>query len=81
MCVEQFGPESKGYFDPRRCPLLQGLDPEQQRLMMASDPRIRACVGAITEGTTSNLEPCVAKMVKAQAKRGAKGTATRNRVA
>ncbi len=81
MCVEQSGPESKGYFDPRRCPLLQGLDPEQQKLMMARDPRIRACAGAIAEGTTANLEPCVAKMVKAHAKRGAKSAGTRDRVA
>lgn len=37
--------------------------------MMAEDPRIRACVGAIEAGETSNLEPCVAKRVKAHEKR------------
>lgn len=70
MCAEQFGSEAKGFFDPTRCPLLQGLTPEQADEMMASDPRIRACMGAIAGGTTSNLEPCVAKMVAAHDKRG-----------
>lgn len=72
MCSEQFGTEPKGFFDPHRCPLLQGLSPEQQKLMMATDPRIRACMGAIASGTSSNLEPCVAKMVTAHEKQGAK---------
>jgi hypothetical protein len=80
MCVEQFGPEQTGTFDPLRCPLLQGLDPVRRQLLMETDPRIRACIGAITEGTTADLEPCVAKMVKAHEKRGAKIRGGRNRV-
>ncbi|MCE1235022.1 MAG: hypothetical protein LWW93_01560 [Hyphomicrobiales bacterium] len=55
-------------FDPTRCPLLQGLTTEQADEMMARDPRIRACMGAIAAGATSNLEPCVAKMVAAHDK-------------
>lgn len=79
MCAEQFGAEPKGFFDPHRCPLLQGLSPEQQKLMMATDPRIRACMGAIASGTTTNLEPCVAKMVSAHEKRGVKAASGRSK--
>lgn len=39
-------------FDPRDCPLLQGLSPDEQLLRMQQDPRIRACIAAV-EGTAS----------------------------
>ena len=38
--------------------------------MMRTDPRIRACIGAVESGAPV-LEPCVAKMVKAHDARGA----------
>lgn len=69
MCVDQFGEGSPRVFDPSRCPLLQGLTTEEADRLIAEDPRIRACRGAIAEGSTSNLEPCLAKMVKAHEKR------------
>jgi hypothetical protein len=31
-------------FDPSLCPLLQGLPPEEQQLLMRTDPMIRACI-------------------------------------
>lgn len=37
-------------FDPRNCPLLQGLSAEEQRQRMRDDPRIRACVTAVEGG-------------------------------
>lgn len=64
MCSEQFGDRSTRRFDPTRCPLLQGLDPDEADRMMRSDPRIRACVSAVESGAPA-LEPCVAKMVRA----------------
>lgn len=64
MCVDQNGEGSQGTFDPTRCPLLQGLSSEEADRMMASDRRIRACMGAIATGSTRDLEPCVAEMVK-----------------
>lgn len=42
-------------FDPRDCPLLQGLSPEEQRVRMREDPRIRACI-AVVEGTARPSE-------------------------
>ncbi len=30
------------------CPLLQGLSPEEQRARMKDDPRIAACIGALS---------------------------------
>ena len=69
MCAEQFGPETKGVFDPTRCPLLQGLTTEEADRMIATDARIRACIGALANGTTADLDPCVAKRVKARDRR------------
>lgn len=34
-------------FDPRLCPLLQGLPPDEQQERMRSDPRIAACIAAL----------------------------------
>lgn len=65
MCGEQLvGSAGSRRFDPTRCPLLQGLTSEEADRMMRSDPRIRACMSAIESGQ-SNLEPCVAKLVRA----------------
>ena len=74
MCAEQFGPETKGVFDPTRCPLLQGLTPEEADRMIATDVRIRACIGAIADGTTADLDSCVATPAKARGKRAAART-------
>lgn len=70
MCGEHHGAGSKRSFDPTRCPLLQGLSSEEADRMMRTDPRIRACIGAVESGAPV-LEPCVAKMVKAHDARGA----------
>ncbi len=64
MCVSMAGPDGTRSFDPTRCPLLQGLTSDEAARMMETDPRIRACVAAVSEGS-QNLEPCVAKMVRA----------------
>ncbi|NLH80992.1 MAG: hypothetical protein GX458_09150 [Phyllobacteriaceae bacterium] len=69
MCAEQFGPETKGVFDPTRCPLLQGLTTEEADRLIAEDPRIRACIEALADGTTAALDPCVAETTQAPAKR------------
>lgn len=65
MCTDQHGTGDTTAFDPTRCPLLQGLSVEDADRMMASDPRIRACMAAIDAGRPDTLEPCVAKMVRA----------------
>lgn len=75
MCSNQFGAGNAGVFDPTHCPLLQGLTTEEADRMVATDPRIRACMAAISSGTTNTLEPCVAKMVKAHDARAAKARA------
>lgn len=77
MCVEQFAPAANGLFDPKRCPLLQGLSPEDADRLMASDPRIRACRSAVETGTTADLDPCVAKMVAAHDARAPGGRGRR----
>ncbi len=69
MCVEQFVPEAKGVFDPTRCPLLQGLTSEEADRLIATDPRIRACIGALASGTTADLDPCVAETAKTPTER------------
>lgn len=68
MCGEQFGGAAQR-FDPTRCPLLQGLSTEDADRMMREDPRLRACIGAVESGKP-DLEPCVAKMVRAHEARG-----------
>ena len=75
MCVDQFGKTGPGGFDPRHCPLLQGLSPEEADRMMASDPRIRACRAAVESGRI-DAETCMAKLGRAEGRRAA-----RNRVA
>lgn len=64
MCGEQTSGGAARHFDPTRCPLLQGLSSEEADRMMRTDPRIRACVSAVESGKP-DLEPCVAKMVRA----------------
>jgi hypothetical protein len=64
MCGEQTGSGTVHRFDPTRCPLLQGLSLEEADRMMRTDSRIRACVAAVDKGEP-DLEPCVAKMVRA----------------
>ena len=71
MCGEQIGGGTTSRFDPTRCPLLQGLTPEEADRMMRTDPRIRACRAAIDSGKPS-AEPCVAKMVRAHDARAAR---------
>lgn len=44
-------------FDPALCPLLQGLPPEEQQLLMQTDPMIRAC---IEMHTTQPVDPAAA---------------------
>ena len=39
-------------FDPSLCPLLQGLDPDEQQLRMENDPMIKACILSMTAGGT-----------------------------
>ena len=56
MCVATTGTDEARTFDPTRCPLLQGLSVEEADLMMANDPRIRACVAAI-EGKAAPATP------------------------
>lgn len=53
MCQAMTGP---GPFDPDTCPMLKGLPREEQRLRMATDPRIAACIAAI-----NGVPPRVAK--------------------
>ena len=71
MCGETIGNGTAHRFDPTRCPLLQGLSPEEADRMMRTDPRIIACRGAVESGRPS-LEPCVAKMVRAHDSRTAR---------
>jgi hypothetical protein len=70
MCGAQIGEGTTHRFDPTRCPLLQGLSPEEADRMMRTDPRIMACRAAI-ESDRPSLEPCVAKMVRAHDSRAA----------
>lgn len=71
MCGEQIGDGTTHRFDPTRCPLLQGLTSEEADRMMRTDPRIRACIAA-SESGAANIEPCVAKMVRAHDARTAR---------
>lgn len=47
----------KFIFDPKLCPLLAGLPPEEQRIRMATDPLIRNCVRD-TEAGKFNPHDC-----------------------
>lgn len=60
MCGEQVGAKRARTFDPERCPLLQGLTSEEADRMMRTDPRMRACIAAVSAGEPS-LEPCVSE--------------------
>lgn len=61
MCVEQLASNDHDTFDPTRCPLLQDLDPEEVERLMATDPRIRACRGAVESGRIT-IESCVTRV-------------------
>lgn len=52
-----------GRFDPRLCPLLAGLPPDEQEERMRDDPRIRACIDTMAGKAAST--PTVSKMVSA----------------
>jgi hypothetical protein len=41
-------------FDPRLCPLLQGLPPDEQQERMRTDPRIAACIASLGGESASN---------------------------
>lgn len=49
-------------FDPRLCPLLQGLPPDDQQERMRTDPRIAACIASLGGETGS---PSTAKRLQA----------------
>ncbi len=66
MCMEMRGSGEARRFDPNRCPLLQGLSPEEADRVMRTDPRFRACV-ASTEAGTPDLEPCAAEPAEPRA--------------
>lgn len=36
-----------GAFDPKLCPLLQNLSPDEQQARMSSDPRIASCIAML----------------------------------
>ncbi len=40
-------------FDPRLCPLLQGLPPDEQQERMRNDSRIAACIAALGGGAAT----------------------------
>jgi hypothetical protein len=47
--------QASGRFDPSACPLLTGLSHEEQMERMQRDPRIAACVSAISGGFPNSL--------------------------
>jgi hypothetical protein len=47
--------QASGRFDPSACPLLTGLSHEERMERMRRDPRIAACVSAISGGFPDSL--------------------------
>ncbi|MCA0423764.1 MAG: hypothetical protein LCH61_10625 [Proteobacteria bacterium] len=59
-------------FDPKLCPLLHGLTPEEQKLRMETDPLIRACVQSVVGGGTVPSQ-CAAATTTGSPKKTARG--------
>jgi hypothetical protein len=64
-------------FDPSLCPLLQGLPPEEQQLLMRTDPMIRACIEMHSaQGTGDDaIAPTACCQASRQVERGDERTA------
>jgi hypothetical protein len=53
---------ASGAFDPQACPLLRGLSPAEMERKIARDPRIRACLDTLADGTVAT-DPKVTRLI------------------
>lgn len=58
-----------GVFDASRCPLLNGLSPEEQDRRLRTDPRIRSCMEAL--GGDAATDRATARLVATASRIGA----------
>lgn len=71
---------TSGAFDPELCPLLKGLSHEEQAERMQHDPRIAACITAISGGRApaEHNRPCEPQSANGAASRSSKTLASDN---